>query len=59
MPIAKPATTPAPKTDDAPRAAGVTPESVVVAKTGEPSAPEATPLDASLEDPYYDVACTD
>lgn len=59
MPIAKTATTTAPKTDDAPRAASVTHEKVVAAQTREPSTPEATTLDASLEDPYDNVACTD
>jgi hypothetical protein len=59
MPIAKTATTTATKTDDAPRAAGVTHESVVAARAREPSTPEATPLDADHEDPYDNIACTD
>jgi hypothetical protein len=58
MPIAKTATTIA-KTDDAPRTESVTRETVVAVPTREPSAPEAAPLDASLEDPYDNVACTD
>jgi len=61
MPIAKPATTPQTKTDDAPRASSVSgeAEAVVAAVAREPVVAEAGALDASLEDPYDNVACTD
>jgi hypothetical protein len=64
MPIAKTATTLRTKLDDAPHgphAPRATHEAAVVdtARTREPEAPEATTLDAGLEDPYDNIACTD
>ena len=60
MPIAKTATTPQTKTDDAPRAS-VTheAETVVAAQTRQAAVAEVVELDASLDDPYDNMACTD
>jgi hypothetical protein len=59
MPIAKTASTVPVNPDDALRAVRVTHEKVAAVQTRQPSAPEAAPLDDSLEDPYDNVACTD
>jgi hypothetical protein len=58
MSIAKTATTLLTTPDDAARAARAE-DKVVAARSPQPSTPEASALDASLDDPYYDVACTD
>jgi hypothetical protein len=60
MPIAKSSTNTQTKTDDAPRAS-VTheTETVVAAQNREPVVAEVVELDASLDDPYDNMACTD
>jgi len=60
MSIVKTATTLPTKLDDALDASHATHEAVVVgtAQTADPATHEAT-LDASLEDPYDNIACTD
>jgi hypothetical protein len=58
MSIAKAVTTLLETSDDAARAVQAD-EKVVAVRNPQPSIPEGSALDASLEDPYDNVACTD